>query len=131
MDILYSTHVHPVPVPSRRDDLEACALMLIHLLTPRGLAWTRDGVPKTSAAHTRLKQLKRSTPPDILCRGLPAEFEEFLRYCRRLQFAEQPDYARWIGEFRELKMDHGYNDSDAFVWPPPKVSLTDVGLERH
>ncbi|KAK7681613.1 hypothetical protein QCA50_015346 [Cerrena zonata] len=34
-------------VPSRRDDLEAVALMLIHLLTPNGLSWTRNGVPKT------------------------------------------------------------------------------------
>ncbi|GLB38475.1 putative protein kinase [Lyophyllum shimeji] len=106
-------------VPSRRDDLEAAALMFIHLLTPRGLSWTRNGVPKTDAAHRVLKNQKRKARPEDLCRGLPAEFEEFLRYCRSLSFAEQPDYARWIEEFRELKVEEGYGDSDEFIWPPP------------
>lgn len=98
--------------------------MLIHLLTPRGLAWTRNGVPKTDAAHTRLKQQKRRAAPEDLCRGLPAPFEDFLRYCRCLKFAEQPDYARWIAVFGELKVEEGYPAGEAFVWPPvaPRAS---------
>ncbi|KAK7469176.1 hypothetical protein VKT23_003667 [Stygiomarasmius scandens] len=110
-------------VPSRRDDLEALALMLIHLLTPRGLSWTRNGVPKTDAAHDILKREKQSARPEDLCQGLPVEFEDFLRYCRRLQFQETPDYAQWIDEFQELAIENGYPDSDDFVWPPP--------VERH
>ncbi|KAJ7601082.1 CK1/CK1 protein kinase [Mycena floridula] len=108
-------------VPSRRDDLEAAALMFIHLLTPRGLSWTRNGVPKTDEAHDRLKEEKRKTRPEELCRGMPSEFEEFLRYCRRLKFQELPDYGKWIDEFRELAASEGFPDSDAFVWPPPKT----------
>ena len=46
----------PLAVPTRRDDMEALALMLIHLLTPAGLSWTRNGVPKTDVAHNRLKR---------------------------------------------------------------------------
>ncbi|RDB18061.1 Casein kinase 1-like protein 9 [Hypsizygus marmoreus] len=106
-------------VPSRRDDLEAVALMLIHLLTPRGLSWTRNGIPKDDEAHEQLKQEKRNARPQDLCRGLPDEFEEFLRYCRRLKFQDQPDYGMWIEEFRALKVDEGYGASDAFIWPPP------------
>ncbi|EPQ54535.1 kinase-like protein [Gloeophyllum trabeum ATCC 11539] len=106
-------------VPSRRDDLEACALMLIHLLTPGGLSWTRNGVPKTDAAHDRIIREKRRARPEELCRGLPAQFEEFLRYCRRLNFTEGPDYTKWIEEFRELALEHGYQGDDRFVWPPP------------
>ena len=106
-------------MPSRRDDLEAVALMLIHLLTPNGLSWTRNGVPKTDIAHERLKRAKESASPAELCAGLPSEFEEFLRYCRRLKFAERPDYTRWISEFNELAVSHGFPESDAFVWPPP------------
>lgn len=115
-----SVNVHCLGrVPSRRDDLESCALMLIHLLTPFGLRWTRE-VPKTDAAHTRLKHLKRNTGVKELCRGLPIQFEEFLRYCRSLRFAEQPDYDMWIEEFRDLKVSRGYEPGDAFVWPPPQ-----------
>ncbi|KAJ3910615.1 kinase-like domain-containing protein [Lentinula edodes] len=107
-------------VPSRRDDLEAVALMLIHLLTPRGLSWTRNGVPKTDAAHEILKREKRLARPEDLCRGLPNEFEELLRYCRQLKFQECPDYQQWIDEFRELSESHGFPSSYDFVWPPPK-----------
>jgi len=113
-------------VPSRRDDLEAAALMFIHLLTPRGLSWTRNGVPKTAAAHNILKMEKRKATPDDLCRGLPAEFEEFLSYTRRLKFKENPDYALWVDRFRDLAMELGFMDVEHFVWPPaPTVSILD------
>jgi hypothetical protein len=108
-------------VPSRRDDLEAVALMLIHLLTPRGLSWTRNGVPKTDSAFDRLENEKRSARPETLCRGLPEEFEEFLRYCRRLKFQECPDYALWREAFRDLAEEEGFSESDQFIWPPPQV----------
>ncbi|TFK40583.1 kinase-like domain-containing protein [Crucibulum laeve] len=106
-------------VPSRRDDLEAAALMFIHLLTPRGLSWTRNGVPKTTDAHNRLMAEKRAARPEDLCRGLPDVFEEFLHYSRSLKFKDCPNYTRWKQEFRDLAVDQGYPDSDEFVWPPP------------
>jgi casein kinase 1 len=102
--------------------------MFIHLLTPRGLPWTRNGIPKTDYAHERLKRAKRDAKPEDLCKGMPAEFEEFLRYCRRLKFKDQPDYALWIDEFRGLAIDHGYPDSGDFIWPPvaPQVWFSQV-----
>ena len=106
-------------VPSRRDDLEAAALMFIHLLTPGGLPWTRNGVPKTDEQHMRIKRAKESARPEDLCRGMPSEFEEFLRYCRRLKFAERPDYEHWMNEFKELARENGFTDIDKFIWPPP------------
>ncbi|KAJ7794163.1 kinase-like domain-containing protein [Mycena olivaceomarginata] len=108
-------------VPSRRDDLEAAALMLIHLLTPRGLPWTRNGVPKSDEAHDRLIKEKKAARPEDLCRGLPSEFEEFLRYCRRLQFQECPDYERWREEFKALAVEEGFPESDDFIWPPERT----------
>lgn len=111
------------PVPSRRDDLEALALMLIHLLTPGGLSWTRNGVPKDNIEHDRLKRVKMSARPEDICRGMPDEFEEFLRYCRKLKFAETPDYGQWIDEFRGVAKSHGFPESDAFVWPPAPLPV--------
>ena len=107
-------------MPSRRDDVEALALMLIHLLTPRGLSWTRNGVPKTPEAHDRLKAEKAQARPDTLCWGLPSEFEEFLIYTRRLSFKECPNYELWIERFRDLSKQMGSKDVDQFVWPPPE-----------
>jgi casein kinase 1 len=110
-----------ITVPSRRDDIEAVALMLIHLLTPRGLSWTRNGVPKSDHQHECLKREKQFARPEDLCKGMPSEFEEFLRYCRRLKFMDCPDYARWVEEFRELAKENGFPASDVFVWPPPPL----------
>ena len=113
-------------VPSRRDDLEALALMLIHLLTPNGLPWTRNGVPKSSAQGDILIRDKLRARPEQLCRNLPDVFEEFLRYCRRLKFADCPDYKHWRAEFADLARSRGWADTngrvdDALVWPPPTV----------
>ena len=98
--------------------MEAAALMLIHLLTPNGLSWTRNGVPKTDEAHDRLKREKKNARPEDLCRGLPSEFEEFLRYCRRLNFMDRPDYQRWKDEFAALAEGQGFGDCSQFEWPP-------------
>jgi len=100
--------------------------MFIHVLVPNGLSWTRNGVPKTEEAHERLKRAKSSARPEDLCFGLPEEFEEFLRYCRRLRFDEEPNYKLWIERFRDLKKNIGCGDSMNFIWPPPEVSLPSV-----
>lgn len=92
--------------------------MFVHLLMPGGLPWTRNGVPKTNAQHLRIKHAKEAARPEELCRGIPSEFEEFLRYCRRLKFAERPGYEYWIDEFRTLAHDNGFSDMDKFIWPP-------------
>lgn len=113
-------------VPTRRDDLEAMALMLIHLLTHAGLSWTRNGVPKETPEHDRLKKEKARARPEDLCRGMPSEFEEFLRYCRKLRFAELPDYERWREEFRGLMAEHGFGEDEKFLWPPPAVDVSSI-----
>ena len=105
--------------------------MFIHLLTPGGLSWTRRGVPKDEASHDRIKREKRNSKPEDLCRGLPAEFEEFLRYCHRLKFSQCPDYGYWIEEFRELARESGYPAQDDFVWPPAPVKTTVRSSSNH
>lgn len=86
---------------SRRDDPESVALLLLHILTPGGLPWTRNGIPRNEGAHDRLKQKKRAALLEDLASGL-GEFEEFLRYCRSLGFMDQPDYAHWREHLYDL-----------------------------
>lgn len=93
--------------------------MFIHLLTPGGLPWTRNGIPKTDSAHDRIKRAKQYARPEELCKGMPSEFEDFLRYCRRLKFADHPDYDYWKDEFKALAEDWGFTDIERFIWPPP------------
>ena len=93
------------------------------MLTPDGLPWTRNGIPRDEDDHDRLIEEKRLARPDNLCRGLPSVFEEFLRYCRRLKFFDQPDYAYWRTAFADVAKQHGFvendgNVSDELHWPP-------------
>ncbi|KAI0004614.1 kinase-like protein [Russula compacta] len=115
---------------SRRDDLESVALLLLHILTPGGLSWTRNGVPRNEGAHDRLKREKRAALPEDLARGLPEEFEEFLRYCRSLGFTDQPDYAHWRGRFCDLANELGFKNADRFIWPPPPAPVQPASRPR-
>ena len=122
------SHAHKRLVPSRRDDMEALALMLVHMLTPGGLTWTRNGVPQTSVAHDHLMAEKRASRPEDLCRGLPPVFEEFLRASRKLDFAARPDYEYWIEEFRDLADEYGFEDIDQFMWPSPHPKVRNTAV---
>ena len=130
-----SCYTQPVSRPfdneiacSRRDDLESAALLLLHILTPGGLPWTRNGVPRNEGAHDRLKREKRAALPEDLARGLPEEFEEFLRYCRSLGFTDQPDYAHWRRRFCDLANELGFKNADRFIWPPPPAPVVSIHL---
>jgi hypothetical protein len=74
---------------SRRDDLESLAYTLIYFL--RGLPWQGiNGNSKKKQAEVLL--MKISITPQVLCQGLPTEFETFLNHVRVLEFSQKPDY---------------------------------------
>jgi hypothetical protein len=74
---------------SRRDDLESLAYMLIYFL--HGLPW--QGIRGDSKKkHAEVLQMKVSTSSQVLCDGLPTEFETFLNYVHGLEFSQKPNY---------------------------------------
>lgn len=83
----------------RRDDLEAVGNMLVYLLRGR-LPWSvstrrfHAGWLRTQpVSFEDMRREKHIMSLEALCRKCPAEFLEFLKYCRSLRFDEQPDYA--------------------------------------
>lgn len=54
---------------------------------------------------------------DELCKGYPEEFKEFMNYCRKLSFTEDPDYKYIISIFegcmKKNGIDHKVPD---FIW---------------
>lgn len=94
-------------------------------------------MPKTTAQGDRLIREKRDAKPQHLCRDLPEEFEEFLRYCRRLKFAERPDYELWRRNFADLAASRGWTDvmDERFYWPPRpekvRVIVCYIALDSH
>ena len=46
-------------------------------------------------------------PVDVICKGLPEEFERLLKYARVLKFSEWPDYGYLCELFSNLRQDAG------------------------
>jgi len=78
---------------SRRDDLESLGYMLIFLIK-KTLPWIFIENLKISKMekHRKIHQKKLSTLPEQLCSGLPKEFCDYIKYCRNLNFEQEPNY---------------------------------------
>ena len=111
-----SIHNHLGYFQTRRDDLESIGYCLVYFLKG-SLPW--QGLPKLPNHHDTYKkilEIKKKTPINDLCRGLPAPFAEFLTYARSLAFDQKPDIAYLRKIFRDLfyEMDYHLDVSSLF-----------------
>ncbi|KAK2952490.1 putative Casein kinase I [Blattamonas nauphoetae] len=76
---------------TRRDDLETLAYVLIEFLTG-SLPWSR--LPKIVGQGKKdaIRDAKINISVEELCKDVPKEIADFLKYTRKLAFEEQPDY---------------------------------------
>ncbi|XP_019869358.1 casein kinase I isoform X2 [Aethina tumida] len=110
-----SINTHLGREQSRRDDLEAIGHMFMYFL--RGsLPWQGLKADTLKERYQKIGDTKRNTPIEILCEGHPEEMATYLRYVRRLDFYEQPDYEYLRKLFRDLYEKRGYSDDDIFDW---------------
>lgn len=109
-----SLNVHLGFEPSRRDDLESVGYMLVYFIKGK-LPW--QGVKKQKGLdHTKtIEKIKMYTSLDKLCHGLPSCFNEYIIYCRKLEFEDTPDYTYLTNLFLQcltensLKMQYSWN----------------------
>jgi len=108
-----SVNVHNGLEPSRRDDLESVAYMMIYFQTP---STTSTEFPRKTSAYAsvflQLGQLDWMNPVVDLDKmremkinvlnniKIHSSILIFLDYCRKLQFDETPDYNKIIGFFQ-------------------------------
>ena len=79
---------------SRKDDLESLGYMLI-FLAKKYLPWENIDKNKKENIILRAKkicQIKINSTPEELCSGLPFEFIDYVKYCRKLGFEDDPNY---------------------------------------
>lgn len=53
---------------------------------------------------------------EILCKGFPVEFSTYIKYCRELEFDQNPDYDYLRQLFRTLYRNQGYSYDLIFDW---------------
>jgi len=78
---------------SRRDDLECLGYTLIELLK-KELPWVKLENLKIDFKTNckKILELKCSITPEELSSGLPNQFAEYIKYCRNLEFEQEPNY---------------------------------------
>ncbi|KAI4457123.1 casein kinase-related [Holotrichia oblita] len=110
-----SINTHLGREQSRRDDLEAIGHMFIYFL--RGsLPWQGLKADTLKERYQRIGDTKRATPIETLCDGHPEEMSIYLRYVRKLEFFETPDYQYLRNLFKELFVKRGFVDDGVFDW---------------
>ncbi|XP_041980729.1 casein kinase I isoform X10 [Aricia agestis] len=120
-----SINTHLGKEQSRRDDLEALGHMFMYFL--RGsLPWQGLKADTLKERYQKIGDTKRATPIEALCEGHPEELATYLRYVRRLDFFETPDYDQLRRMFRDLFDRRGYVDDGEFDWSGKTMS-TPVG----
>ncbi|XP_076376223.1 casein kinase I gish isoform X10 [Megalopta genalis] len=110
-----SINTHLGKEQSRRDDLEALGHMFMYFL--RGsLPWQGLKADTLKERYQKIGETKRNTPIEVLCDGHPEEMAKYLRYVRRLDFFETPDYEYLRNLFKELFQKRGFLDDGEFDW---------------
>ncbi|KAH8054832.1 protein kinase [Aureococcus anophagefferens] len=104
---------------SRRDDLESIGYILVYFLLGK-LPWQGLKVPPnvsgTASQKHRLILDKKQLTPLPSSAGLPVEFQEFIQYCRELQFDAKPNMTYVRNLFRDLYRRHGFENPKQWDW---------------
>ena len=98
---------------SRRDDLESIGYMLIYLIKGK-LPWDSIKVDNKRSSYLKLSLYKKNLEPEILCRNLPKEFAEYIRYVKNLNFEDEPDYNYVKNLFRIMLRKQGIEENRIF-----------------
>uniref|UniRef100_A0A669CRU1 non-specific serine/threonine protein kinase n=1 Tax=Oreochromis niloticus TaxID=8128 RepID=A0A669CRU1_ORENI len=101
-----SINTHLGKEQSRRDDLEALGHMFMYFL---------PFLFSSLSSHVRT-YTKRDTPIEVLCENFPEEMATYLRYVRRLDFFEKPDYDYLRKLFTDLFDRNGYIFDYQYDW---------------
>ncbi|CAF1067984.1 unnamed protein product [Rotaria sp. Silwood1] len=100
---------------SRRDDLEALGYVLVYLYEGR-LPWQGLKAAAKSAKYEKICERKLHTSLESLCINMPSEFSTYLKYCRNLEFTDEPNYHYLLELFDDLFVRHAFVRDYVYDW---------------
>eukprot|EP00920_Eleutheroschizon_duboscqi_P018948 GHVT01045037.1.p1 GENE.GHVT01045037.1~~GHVT01045037.1.p1 ORF type:complete len:522 (-),score=50.74 GHVT01045037.1:561-2126(-) len=110
-----SINTHQGMEQSRRDDLEGLGYILMYFCGG-SLPWQGLRATGKKDKYEKIMEKKMATTPDLLCRDYPPQFCEYLRYCRNMEFTQEPDYAALRRLFKDLLRQKGFHYDFMFDW---------------
>ena len=76
---------------SRRDDIESIGYMIIYFMKKK-LPWQGIKGNSYKECYHKLYLMKKHMDLEILCRGLPREVFDYMKYAKSLKFEQEPNY---------------------------------------
>ena len=101
---------------SRRDDLESIAYMIIFFMRGK-LPWQGVTGTKKMERYLKIYKMKKNVTPEDLCKSLPPQMIQFMKYVKKLEFEQDPDYNYLRNIFRSILKQRKINiDTIMFSW---------------
>ena len=101
---------------SRRDDLESFGYMLIYLIK-KYLPWMELGVMKNKKEEANETfKLKKGIKLEKVCEGIPEEFKDYIKYCQKLEFEQEPNYNYLRNLFALILIKKNQKNDLKFFW---------------
>ena len=76
---------------SRRDDLESLGYVIIYIAKGT-LPWANIQCDNKDELYNQILDIKKQITSESLCRGLPVQFEEYIKYVRGMSYEQEPNY---------------------------------------
>ena len=76
---------------SRRDDIISIGYMIIYLMK-RNLPWIKIKFKNFKECYNKIYEMKKNMKSEDLCKDLPKEILDYMKYAISLEFEQKPDY---------------------------------------
>ena len=121
-----SVNAHMGIEQSRRDDLESLGYMILYFITSK-LPWQGIQANTKADKYALIGNLKKTINVSFLCHSAPKCLEQYLDYCKNLDFYECPNYRYLKGLFMECLMNLNLKNDSIFDWE--LISSGELSLE--
>ena len=104
---------------SRRDDLESFGYLLLNLAKGGLAPWIKYCEMKNISLHNELQtilKIKMNITEENAYKGLPNEFLDYMKYVKKLEFEQEPDYKYLINLFISILSKNEIKRNTTFFW---------------